>query len=477
MSGVLGAGLAVATASPAPSTPDTPNPVIQSVANAVSGGASIIAGKPVIQSADGRFSANLHAVMQFDAAYYDQGAAGPIGADLRRGAAAGDTAHARDLNSGTDFRRARFGVDGKAFGDFEYDALFAFDGSGAEDGGHVQELWIQYSGLKPWHLRIGAFAPSIGLEDANSTNGMPFLERPASADMARSLAGGDFREAVQLWAATDRWFLSGALTSRLVGTINSTGSSTAQSFDQQMGLIGRAAFIPFQGDGWMLHLGAHGSYVIKPADVGGPDVVAGRYPIELRERPELRVDGTRLIDTAAIDADHASTAGLEAAAQVRSVYVQSEYERFSIDRRLSALSNPHFHGWYVEGSWVLTGEARRYNKSTFAFDAPTVDHPFDLKGRSFGALELALRYSDSDLNYHAGTAGLAVPADGVRGGEQKIFAAGLNWYPNSVVRFMLDYQHVKVDRLSPNAVTFVTPVGAEIGQTYDAVSLRSQFAF
>ena len=472
------APVAVAEVKPPPPPAAPPaNPVITAVANMPAGGASIIAGKPVIQSADGRFSANLHAIMQFDAASYSQASAGPIASDFRRGAAAADTAHARDLNSGTDFRRARIGIDGKIFGDFEYNALFDFAGSGAEDGGHVQELWVQYSALRPWRLKIGAFPPSVGLEDANSTNGMPFLERPASSDMARSLAGGDFREAAQLYLATDRWFASGAVSTRLVGTINSTGSSTAQTFDQQVGLLGRVAVVPLQGNGWMLHVGAHGSYVITPPDVGGPDVGAGRFPIQMRERPELRVDGTRLIDTGAIDAVHASTAGLELAGQVRSLYVQGEYERFAIQRRLSALSNPHFHGWYVEGGWSLTGEQRRYNKTTFAFDAPPVDHPLDVKDGSFGSLEVVLRYSDSDLNYHAGLAGVATPADGVRGGEQQIVAAGLNWYLNPVVRFMLDYQHVKVDRLSPGAATFSTPVGAQVGQTYNAVSMRSQFAF
>lgn len=461
----------------APPPPPPANPIITAVASLPTGGASILAGKPLIQSPDGRFTASLHAVMQFDTAYISQSPSGPVASDFRRGAAAADTAHARDLNSGTDFRRARIGFDGKAFGDFEYNALFAFDGSGGEDGGHIQELWIQYSGIRPWHLKVGAFPPSIGLEDSNSTNGMPFLERPASADMARSLAGGDFREAAQLYAATDRWFVSGAASTRLVGTINSTGSSTAQTFDQQVSVLGRIAVIPVQGDGWMLHVGAHGSYVISPPDVGGPDVAAGRFPIQMRERPELRVDGTRLIDTGAIDAEHASSVGLELAGQFGGLYVQSEYERFEIQRRLSALSNPHFHGWYVEGGWVLTGEQRRYNKNTFAFDAPPVDHPFDLKNGSYGVAEVVLRYSDADLNYNQGLPGVATPADGVRGGEQQIFAAGVNWYLNPVVRFMLDYQHVKVDRLSPSAATFLTPVGAQIGQSYNAVSLRSQFAF
>jgi phosphate-selective porin len=45
---------------------------------------------------------------------------------------------------------------------------------------------------------------------------------------------------------------------------------------------------------------------------------------------------------------------------------------------------------------------------------------------------------------------------------------GLNWYPNSAIRFQLDYQHTDVSRLN-NA-------GAGIGARLDQVSLRSQLS-
>ncbi|MBS0361597.1 MAG: hypothetical protein JSR98_09470, partial [Proteobacteria bacterium] len=194
---------AIAPPTPAPmpvaAQPSAP-PVIQTQATPAAlptaafptaGGATIVAGRPSIASADGRFTANLHAVMQFDAADYDQSAAGPAASDFRRGAAASDTAHARDLNSGSNFRRARLGIDGRAFGDWDYNFLLEFGGAGEEDAGHLYEAWVQYSGWRPFHVRVGAFAPSYGLEDQGSSNGSLFLERPAVADIARNLAGGD----------------------------------------------------------------------------------------------------------------------------------------------------------------------------------------------------------------------------------------------------------------------------------------------
>ena len=348
---------------------------------------TIAAGKPSIVSADGQFSANLRGVMHFDAADYSQASAGPISTDLRRGAAATDTAHARDLSSGADFRRARIGVDGRAFGDWDYNLVFEFGGAGEEDAGHIYDLWIQYSGLKPFHARIGAFTPSGGLEDQGSTNGMLFLERPAISDISRGLVGGDSREAAEIWGGTDRWYVSTAVTGRSVGVVNSTAAGVSQPYDSQLGFVGRVGFTPFKTETGLLAVGLHGSYVDRPADTGGPDTAPGaaRYAITLQERPELRVDGTRLISTGAINARHADTVGLEAAGQYGGLFLQSEYERIRIERMIPAagVSDPDFHGYYVEGSYILTGEKRRFNPATWAFDGPAVNRPFSLQDRTW----------------------------------------------------------------------------------------------
>jgi phosphate-selective porin OprO/OprP len=463
-------------------TPDQPTAGASGPTAAATGGTvSIADGHPSIASADGRFTTNLHAVMQLDVADYDQATPGPITSDFRRGAASTDTAHARDLSSGSDLRRARLGIDGRAFGDWDYNLLLEFGGAGEEDAGHIQELWIQYSGFRPFHARIGAFAPSVGLEDQGSTNGMLFLERPAVSDIARSLAGGDFREGAEIWGASDWWYVNAAVTGRLVGVVNSQATGVSQPFDSQLGFIGRIGFLPIHTQNAMLELGVHGSYVDRPADTGGPDAAAGtaRYGITLQERPELRVDGTRLISTGAINARHADTVGLEAAGELGRFFLQSEYESFGIERLNPAagVTDPSFHGYYVEGAFSLTGERRRFNATTWAFDGPSVNHPFSWVDRGWGAFELAARYSDIDLNYHAGALGTAPTPDAVRGGDQQIWTGGLNWYPNTFVKFMLDYQDVRIDRLSPSATSFQTPTGVEVGQHYHVVALRSQFAF
>ncbi|MGZ3314214.1 MAG: OprO/OprP family phosphate-selective porin [Caulobacteraceae bacterium] len=461
---------------------------------------SISKGAPTFASADGAYTATLHGVLQFDAAAYSQQSPGPTTTDLRRGGPAlgasasnVDLGHARNLKDGDLFRRARIGVDGAAPGGWEYRLLFDFGGSGVENAGQIYEGWVQYSGLKPLHFRVGAFAPSLGLEDANSTSYMPFLDRPSPVDISRNLAGGETRTGFQVAGYGPYWFASAAVTGRPVGVINTnnvipvTASTTsitvgtAQTYSDALNFTGRLAYDPLHGKDWRINLGLHGSYVDRPANASGPGT-NGATPISssvvaLNGTAELRVDGTKLINTGNIPAKHASTVGAEFAAQKGPFFLASEYEHIEVARSDIA-STPQFNGYYVEGTWFLTGETKAYNQGNAAFDGPTtINHVFNPKAGGLGAVELAVRWSDMNLNHHAGSAGAAPAADAIRGGEQSIFTAGLNWYPSPIIRFMLDYQHVRIDRLSPSASAYATPAGAQIGQSYDSVALRSQIAF
>lgn len=74
----------------------------------------------------------------------------------------------------------------------------------------------------------------------------------------------------------------------------------------------------------------------------------------------------------------------------------------------------------------------------------------------------------------------------MRGGEQKIWSVGLNWYPNTNLRIMLDYLHIDVSRLNPagpgnltpfGAAPATPPIGVQIGQTAHVIAVRTQFGF
>ena len=436
---------------------------------------SLANGRPTIATADGQFTASFRGVFQLDSAHYDQRAAGPLGTDFRRGSF-GDAAEndrARDLNDGANFRRARIGIEGKAFGDFEYNFLYDFGGSGNEEAGKISAAWVQYNGLPLANakIRIGAFSPPGGLEEAVSTNGSLFAERASPSETVRAIASGDGRTAAGVFANGDNWTGSAAISGNIIGT---------QTFDEQTAFVGRLSFVPFRRDNSLVHLGVNTSIVINPA-ASGPDVAGTAVTsIRLRDRPEIRVDGTRLIDTGNIDADGLTVIGGEFGALWKNFYVQAEYFDIDVDRK-GALSDPDFSGWYAQAGWTITGEARRYATTNATFDAPRPAKPFNLKTGDWGAWELGLRYSKLDLNYLEGARGTAPVAAAVRGGEQEIFTLGLNWYVNNGLRFQAAYQDVSVDRLSPGGTAFLAgstpPAGAQVGQDLKIYSLRTQYAF
>ena len=435
-------------------------------------------GKPTFSMADGSFTATINAVAQFDAGNYFQDDNLP----------AQITGAARDLNGGTNARRARFGVGGKVFGDFDYNFLYEFGGSGAEDNGHIQELWFQYTGfLKPFHLRVGYFEPLVGMEANVSTNSIALLERASPAEAARNVTAGDSRAAIQFFGNDDfkkmsfangaghvHWLASAAVTGNTVGSTNSAASGfTAQPFDEQLGVIGRLAVAPYKGEEYVIHVGGNIQHVFSPNDnTGRGSAIAGRYTLQLRDRPELRIDGTRLVDTGALNVDQATVYGGEFGFQWKSLFGQFEYFKYEIDGKgptAATRFNPDFQGWYGEASYILTGENRVYNPANGAFNGPVPSKPFSWKDHTWGAFEVAGRYSDLDLDYNPGAAGTASGFGQVRGGEQKVFSGSINWYLNPVIRFMLQGQHVEIERLNA--------AGLRLNQDYNTLAVRSQLAF
>jgi len=117
--------------------------------------------------------------------------------------------------------------------------------------------------------------------------------------------------------------------------------------------------------------------------------------------------------------------GLEAAWKTGPFSAQTEWMRAAVSRG-SGQADVAFHGWYVAGSWVLTGESRGYRNGAFRGLSP---------GRPGGAWELTTRYSRINLD------------DGrVLGGEENNVTLGINWYANDHLRIMANYIKVSSKR-------------------------------
>src|ERR1700722_8481655 len=382
-------------------------------------------GRLQITSADGRFSATLRALVQFDTGYYMQ----EHTANLL------PAAYGNNFSSGSNFRRVYLGLQGRVFGDWSYNMNFDFGGSGGtETPGHIQSIYVEYDGAAPWAFRVGAYPPPSNLEDSTASGDTIFLERNAPSDFQRNLAGGDGRDAITLVYADPTVYGAFSFTGDKVQdgakALAAAGATAAPNYDEQQGLVGRLAWLPVSEDHAHLLVGVNGTYIIKL-----PELVAYGLPnlsntpgasalnsISLSEVPELTFDsnGYTLANTGALNANHVSQWGLEAAGNWQSVYGQAGYYGFEVDRsqlayattsgtRIVQPNADHFRGWSLQGTWGLTGEERLYNPATGAFTPPKVENPLNFDKGTWGAFELAARYSDLDLNDHvSGTSNVVI---------------------------------------------------------------------
>jgi len=433
--------------------------------------------RPTVKSGDGRFTMAFRVRFQFDDANFMQ--------DSSKELAVKAPFAARDLSSGAVVRRAFFGVEGKAFNDFWYE--FRLNGGGSNGSGGtgvtggegdplVSLARVAYTGIDHFELNVGVIEPAFMFEGTTSSGQLMFLERPEIDNIAAdSFGAGDARRGIEMRFQKDSFLLPDdnlvlnvAYTGAKTGSANGHGSGG----DEQTQLLGRASYRFWHDGASNASIGASGATVLSD---GG-----GLSTITLQDRPEVRVDGTRLISTSGITAKHAYMYAFDAGVNFDNFYLGGEYANFDVRRSATATTiadNPSFSGWYLEGSWVLTGEPKTYtvsatNNEVGGFGAPKVGNPFSFSGDSWGAWELAARYSNTDLNWRDQFTGDATHLAGINGGEERIFDIGLNWYLNNNVKVQLNDLITSVDKFSGPVHT---KPDFYAGQDLNTVAIRIQF--
>lgn len=391
------------------------------------------------------------------------------------------------LDSGENVRRARIGVVGKFFNDWNFALVYDFGGSSDGFGGAaagslpgggtsgIENAYLSYTGLKPFGgkmaIEAGIMDLPYTLDEATSSNDIMFMERASSGVIATNIAAGDFRSAVGTRWYNDVFWAGAYVTGPTTGTAHEEGTAVPSS-TEQYGAVARVAGQVVSGNDYSIHLGADAQWLIQPArslTTAGTRV----QTVTLSDRPELRIDPTVLATTSAIaNASGVQVYSAEAAATYGPLILQGEYFWYNVDRSANTGLPPigapsvQFQGGYAQAGYVLTGETHTYNAANAAYNGVKPAHPFSLDGGGWGAWEIAGRFSTVDLNDKLTT------TTGVAGGRQTVYTLALNWYVNGNVRFMLDYLHGNVSKQTLPPAAF-----ANTGSNFDAVAMRTQFAF
>jgi phosphate-selective porin OprO and OprP len=301
------------------------------------------------------------------------------------------------------------------------------------------------------------------LDEASSSNDIPFMERAAPGVVARNIAADDFRSAAGARWYTDRFWAGAYATGPTTGAIHSASSMNPPGTTEQLGAFTRVAGQIVSGKDYSLHIGGDAEWLIHPPH----NLIANTQTLTLSERGELRIDPTTLVSTNAIaGVSGAQVYSAEAAGTYGPLFFQGEYFWYNIDRNAFApLPSLRFQGGYAEAAYVLTGETRLYNPAAAAYGGIVPANPFSLTGGGWGAWEIAGRYSTIDLNDRVGS------AIGVAGGRQTIYTLALNWYANRNVRLMFDYLHGDIAKQ-------VSPTNfGDAGAKFNAFAMRTQVAF
>ncbi len=166
---------------------------------------------------------------------------------------------------------------------------------------------------------------------------------------------------------------------------------------------------------------------------------ASSNTLRFRERPEANT-APDFIDTGEFPADKSRTVNLEFGTVHGPWSLQAEY----LAMRVSSpeTGNPRFNGWYLAGSWILTGESRSYSRKGGFFYKVAPNASLGRGSQGFGAVELTMRYSNTDLN-----------DGGVSGGEFRRWSVGANWYATDQWRLEVNYGQGRLDRFGLNGDT------------------------
>jgi phosphate-selective porin OprO/OprP len=343
-----------------------------------------------------------------------------------------------DLEGSTiELRRFQLHVSGTVSDSMDFKAQFEF----SDDEFNMKDLWYGFNQVPHLgHLRIGHLKEPFSLEELTGSQSITFMERslPTRAFAPGRNAGIRIDNAGL--GKRLHWSLGAFLS---IGDLKNE-DDLFDVFNEHSGydLTARIGGIPWYSENAekLVHLGASYSHFFR--DDGDSDA-----RLRASSRPESFLTDERLVDTGEVFTDGADLTDIEVAIVSGPFSLQGELFHIFTD----AEGDPHYWGFYIYGSFFLTGESRQYDVSKATFTPEEPEHGFRPRKGRWGAWEIAFRYSYIDLN-----------DKGIRGGKEKNLTAGLNLYMGPKVRLMFNYVHARVeDRAEP----YIHDKSADIFQT------------
>jgi phosphate-selective porin OprO and OprP len=274
---------------------------------------------------------------------------------------------------------------------------------------------VEARGYRPFDVKIGKFKLPLGMEQNTSTTKLDFVYR---SRISQSLAPGRDKGVL----ITGRW-LEGLRLKYEAGVFQNDGENShekdstrktgGRTFSARVeGEPIRALKLPFR----TLQLGmAVVSSNVPERSTLTTNSIRGETVAGETFFHRMFVQGRRL------------RVGTELNWREGPLSVQSEYIHVSEQRRgvgieLQDLPDLISRGWYLTGTWLLTGEKK----------SDTVKPRKDFLRGGIGALELAARYDTIQFGSagHSGVSSRSARAPNILENSDRVITLGMNWYLN-----------------------------------------------
>jgi phosphate-selective porin OprO/OprP len=403
-------------------------------------------GGIVVTSDDGNFIASLGGRIHFDYT----GIMPQKGSTFDAGAAEND--------SGFYFRRVFISLSGKIYGwRYRIDEDIS---NTSNPGAGFQDVYASHDLGNFGTVRIGQTRAWHSMDCLMSNNDKIFTERNVLSE--NGLFGGrDYTDGVfyrynrsNAFKTDDNFW--GGVSVYSLGKAGATTDQGVGTPTQGMGYNARLAYAPIFRPREFLHIG--GSFSSDHAD-NGAKLTAGYstwYSYKGVAQNIISMAGTQPASTPTQNNiqggnnPNAETVTAELAGELGPWYIQGEFGQAKLHQPNYSATNPNQQtadAFSVQTSYYLTGESKVYDPGMAALGAsPRPLHPY-------GAVEVALRYDfirnrdlpAKDTTVCAPAVGAIPKGSTITKCDISTLDAGVNYYVNPNVRFMLDYYYGTFD--------------------------------
>lgn len=383
-----------------------------------------------------------------------------------------------DFPNGGNLRRALLKFAGGVGESMSYNLTIDFSGANGNRSGNgttidFHDAYVNFAGAEtgpfgPSNLRFGQFTPATSIDylaNEGTLNDNVFLE---SALATRAFSLG---KAYGLWVDTsvnDMFVLTASAYQPRVMNSTNNGAVVNNNYgdagrSDRLGGSLRLTFAPVHTDDTTYHLGVVGRY----QSMNNKDADGAVTNQTFSTGPEARARNTSaLVNAGLIRARSYNVVTGEALAIWGPAFVEGEFNQASVQRvptitDTATRGNPRFHGWHVEGGYMLTGESRRYDFQTGSLRNPK-------PASNCGAWEVVARFSYVNL-----------VDKNVYGGSEHNTTLGVNWFVNDNVRLSANY--IRANIRQTNAIIAGTApalnANGKVKRELDIVGLRLGVVF